>query len=161
MNGIIDCRDNESSNKDIDESTIMDDSSSSSTIPHDNESKAREEYDREQSSIVTTMASSRGARRCSPTPDDDARGSTNGLSSYDFDRRASVDAARDEGNSAEPSLHDDNGDERIPPARFASGMPVSNDPRVLDARRKLWRAIDDALASYSREIAAIEADVAV
>ncbi|KAL3772921.1 hypothetical protein ACHAW5_005905 [Stephanodiscus triporus] len=103
-NGIIDRRDNESSNEDIDESTIMDDSSSSSTIPHDDESKAREEYDREPSSIVMTTASSRGARRCSPTPDDDARGSTNGASSYDVDRRASDDAARDEGDSAEPSL---------------------------------------------------------
>jgi len=36
------------------------------------------------------------------------------------------------------------------------GLPASNDPRILAARRKLWRAMDDALAVYSQEILAIE-----
>ena len=64
-NGIIDRRETESSNEDIDKSTIMDDSSSlssSSTYPHDDESEAREEYDREPSLIVMTTASLCGAR---------------------------------------------------------------------------------------------------
>mmetsp|Transcript_29408 Transcript_29408/g.62441 ORF Transcript_29408/g.62441 Transcript_29408/m.62441 type:complete len:493 (+) Transcript_29408:112-1590(+) len=37
-----------------------------------------------------------------------------------------------------------------------AGMPTSNDPRVLAARRKLWCAMDAALANYSHEILAIE-----
>lgn len=36
--------------------------------------------------------------------------------------------------------------------RLAADMPISN----VDARRKLWSAIDDALATYSREITVIE-----
>jgi len=38
----------------------------------------------------------------------------------------------------------------------SSSLPNSDDPRVLAARRKLKRAIDAALASYSQEILAIE-----
>jgi len=37
-----------------------------------------------------------------------------------------------------------------------AGMPPTNDPRVVVARRTLWRAIDAALANYSREILATE-----
>ena len=39
------------------------------------------------------------------------------------------------------------------------GMPTSNDPRVQAARQTLWRAIDTALANYSREILNIERGV--
>ena len=39
------------------------------------------------------------------------------------------------------------------------GMPTSNDPRVQAARQTLWRAIDTALANYSREILNIERSV--
>jgi hypothetical protein len=54
--------------------------------------------------------------------------------------------------------HRDDGDillRRTTPVA-AGGMTLStNDPRVLEARRRLWRAIDDALANYSREIMAL------
>jgi len=37
-----------------------------------------------------------------------------------------------------------------------AGMPPTNDPRVVAARKTLWHAIDTALANYSREILAME-----
>lgn len=41
------------------------------------------------------------------------------------------------------------------PHPFIGSLPPSNDPRVLEARRKLFCAIDTALATYSREIMAL------
>lgn len=39
---------------------------------------------------------------------------------------------------------------------FLPSLPISNDLCVLEARKKLWRAIDVALANYSNEILAIQ-----
>ena len=43
---------------------------------------------------------------------------------------------------------------------ISSGLPISmspsNNARVLEARKKLWSAIDEALANYSKEVIAIE-----
>ena len=47
----------------------------------------------------------------------------------------------------------------VPPHPLLGSMPPSDDPRVLEARRKLFRSIDSALATYSREILALTQDV--
>jgi hypothetical protein len=44
------------------------------------------------------------------------------------------------------------------PHPLIGALPPSDDPRVLKARRKLFHAIDTALASYSREILALARD---
>ena len=44
------------------------------------------------------------------------------------------------------------------PHPLVGSLPPSNDPRVLEARRKLFRSIDMALATYSREILALARD---
>jgi hypothetical protein len=44
----------------------------------------------------------------------------------------------------------------VEPQLLASGMPPSDDPRIIEARRKLFLAIDTALANYSREILALK-----
>ena len=44
------------------------------------------------------------------------------------------------------------------PHPLVGSLPPSNDPRVLEARRKLFRSIDMALATYSREILALAQD---
>jgi hypothetical protein len=44
------------------------------------------------------------------------------------------------------------------PHPLIGSLPPSDDPRVLEARRKLFHAIDTALASYSREILALAPD---
>lgn len=36
-----------------------------------------------------------------------------------------------------------------------AGMPPTDDPRVLAARDRLFRALDDALAAYSEEVLAL------
>ena len=51
---------------------------------------------------------------------------------------------------------DDGRTSRRRAAPFTAGMPSSDDnPRVLEARRRLWTAIDAALANYSLEIIAM------
>jgi hypothetical protein len=44
----------------------------------------------------------------------------------------------------------------VEPQLLASGMPPSDDPQIIEARRKLFLAIDTALANYSREILALK-----
>ena len=60
-----------------------------------------------------------------------------------------------EGVSIESREQENNNDDSQQHPILA-GMPPSNDPRVLRARQKLWRAIDTALATYSQEILDIE-----
>lgn len=47
----------------------------------------------------------------------------------------------------------------VPPHPLLGSMPPSDDPRVLEARRKLFHSIDAALATYSREIFALTRNV--
>lgn len=159
----IECRDEES-DADADESTSMDDSSS--TIPHDDrEPVVRDDDDGgggELSPIGTTTAScTRGDR---PSRDDALpRLTASAPSSSDVDP-PSTDAMVEGASSGETAgrgkerRDDDDDDGRTPrrAAPSAAGMPSSDDPRVLEARRRLWTAIDAALADYSREIVAME-----
>jgi len=57
-----------------------------------------------------------------------------------------------EGTNEPSQHHRSNHDSHL----LLAGMPTSNDPRVIAARRKLWRAVDAALANYSQEILAME-----
>ena len=142
----------------------MDDSSS--TIPHDDrEPVVRDDDDGgggELSPIGTTTAScTRGDR---PSRDDALpRLTASAPSSSDVDP-PSTDAMVEGASSGETAgrgkerRDDDDDDGRTPrrAAPSAAGMPSSDDPRVLEARRRLWTAIDAALADYSREIVAME-----
>jgi len=63
--------------------------------------------------------------------------------------------------SIDPSGNDTNGNTSNSNSSGSSilglpSLPPSNDARVLDARNKLWRAIDVALENYSKEILAIQ-----
>eukprot|EP00578_Thalassiosira_sp_NH16_P022195 CAMPEP_0181104018 /NCGR_PEP_ID=MMETSP1071-20121207/15193_1 /TAXON_ID=35127 /ORGANISM="Thalassiosira sp., Strain NH16" /LENGTH=447 /DNA_ID=CAMNT_0023187167 /DNA_START=51 /DNA_END=1394 /DNA_ORIENTATION=+ len=62
-------------------------------------------------------------------------------------------------NSADPTVDPIQNEYNCDSHPLFAGMPTSNDPRVLEARRKLWRAIDTALANYSEEILTIEQEV--
>jgi hypothetical protein len=64
------------------------------------------------------------------------------------------------GRGKEDHRDDDDDDDgrtsRRRAAPFAAGMPSSDDdPRVLEARRRLWTVIDAALANYLLEIIAM------
>ena len=171
----IECHDDES-DMDVDESTIMD--NSSSMIPHDDNQEAEvrnvdddDEKEGELSSIRTTTASRAG--RDTPSPDDAlphlaVSSSSSSLSSSDVDPASmdvqvegpSMETAAGRGKEDHRDDDDDDDDGRTSRRRaaapFAAGMPSSDDdPRVLEARRRLWTAIDAALANYSLEIIAM------
>lgn len=137
----------------MDESVNMEDDSMIMS-PDDSVVVQEEDHVRQRYSIGTAASSIEvKMSTTSPTtaPDDDSL-----VASKDDD--PPVETLQRELVNHQPSQHENNNHDSSPhhPLLLAGGNGTSNDPRVLAARRKLWRTIDTALAEYSQEIMTIE-----